>query len=248
MTGFPARTGSFPTRGLAERWAKTIEAEMIEGLHFRSAEARRRMMGEAIDRYTLEELPKKRGGEMHRAALAWWKKSIGPPKMSDVTPSLIVEQLAKLAAELFTRAKPGAKRALLKASETANEFKRSPATIDRYHAVASHVFTVARKDWHWIRHNPFEAVRKSRSSRGRTRHLSTDERNRLLTETAKDPTLQLMVVLALSTAARAGELLNLLWRDVDIDERRLIFRATKNGEPRGGMAVGGGIATHQATR
>jgi integrase len=232
MTGFPARTGSFPTRRLAERWAKTIEAEMIEGRHFRTAEARRRTMGEAIDRYTIEELPKKRGGGMHRAALAWWKKHIGSRKMSDVTPSVIVEQLSRLAAEPFTRAKPGAKRSLLKPGEIANEFKRSPATVDRYHAVGSHVFTVARKDWHWVGYNPFEAVRKSRSSRGRIRHLSTDERDRLLTETAKNPTLHLLVMLALSTAARAGELLNLLWRDVDIGEGRLIFRETKNGEPR----------------
>jgi hypothetical protein len=30
------------TRRQAERWAKTVEAEMIEGRHFRSVEARRR--------------------------------------------------------------------------------------------------------------------------------------------------------------------------------------------------------------
>ncbi len=150
MTGFPARTGSFPTRRLAERRAKTIEAEMIERRHFRSAEARRRTFGEAIDQYTLEELPKKRGSGMHRAALSWWKTNIGTRKMADVTPSVIVEQFAKLAPEPYTRAKPGAKRSSLKAGETANEFKRKPATIDRYHAVGSHVFSFARKDGHWI--------------------------------------------------------------------------------------------------
>jgi hypothetical protein len=63
---FPARTASFPTRRQAERWAKTIEADMIEGKHFRSAEARRRTVAEAIDRYVAEELPKKRAGDMHR--------------------------------------------------------------------------------------------------------------------------------------------------------------------------------------
>jgi hypothetical protein len=66
MAGFPARTASFPTRRQAERWAKTIEADMIEGKHFRSAEARRRTVAEAIDRYMAEELPKKRAGDMHR--------------------------------------------------------------------------------------------------------------------------------------------------------------------------------------
>jgi hypothetical protein len=85
MAGFPARTGSFPTRRLAERWAKTIEAEMIEGRHFRNAEARRRTFGDAIDRYTRDELPKKRGGGMHSAALRWWRIKIGARKMADVT-------------------------------------------------------------------------------------------------------------------------------------------------------------------
>jgi hypothetical protein len=55
MAGFPARTATFPTRRQAERWAKTIEAEMIEGKHFRSVEARRRTLAEAIDRYLAEE-------------------------------------------------------------------------------------------------------------------------------------------------------------------------------------------------
>jgi hypothetical protein len=58
MNGFPTPTASFPTRRLAERWAKTIEADMIEGRHFRGVEARRRTLGEAIDRYLAEELPR----------------------------------------------------------------------------------------------------------------------------------------------------------------------------------------------
>jgi integrase len=70
------------------------------------------------------------------------------------------------------------------------------------------------------------------------RYLSTDERDRLLKETTKDPTLHLLVVLALSTAARAGELLSLLWRDVDTKEGRVIFRNTKNTEPRVAWLLG----------
>jgi len=42
MAGFPARTASFPTRRLAERWAKTIESDMIEGKHSRDCLSRRR--------------------------------------------------------------------------------------------------------------------------------------------------------------------------------------------------------------
>jgi len=157
MAGFPSRSGSFPTRRLAERWAKTIEAEMIEGRHFRNADSRRRTFGEAIDRYTTDELPKKRGGGMHRVALRWWKSKLGTHKLADVTPAIIVDQLAVLAAEPFTRAKPGSKRFLFKEGQPVQQFKRSRATVNRYHAVGSHVFTVARKDWHWISHYPFDA-------------------------------------------------------------------------------------------
>jgi hypothetical protein len=69
MSGFPSRTASFPARRLAERWAKTIEAEMIEGKHFRNVEARRRTVEDAIDRYMSEVVPLKRDGSMSRANL-----------------------------------------------------------------------------------------------------------------------------------------------------------------------------------
>jgi hypothetical protein len=58
QAGFPARTASFPTRRMAERWAVTVEAEMIEGRHFRNVESRRRSLADAISRYIEEELPK----------------------------------------------------------------------------------------------------------------------------------------------------------------------------------------------
>lgn len=233
MSGFPARTASFPTRRLALRWSKTVEAEMIEGKHFRSVEARRRTLGEAIDRYLREEVPKKRNGSMSRANLPWWKTKLGTVKLADVTPAILVEHRDKLARETYTRATPGSPHSSVKEGN-ARRFKRSSGTVNRYLTALSHVFTVARKEWHWMSHNPFDGVGKLKEPRGRVRYLSEDERERLLTETAKDPTLHTLVVLALSTAARAGELLKLRWRDIDLKEQRLLFRSTttKNAESR----------------
>src|SRR5581483_8141537 len=48
----------------------------------------------------------------------------------------------------------------------------------------------------------------------------------------KDSQLHALVILALSTAARAGELLALAWRDVELKEGRILLRKTKNAEPR----------------
>src|SRR5882672_2681064 len=89
MAGFPARTASFPTRRQAERWAKTVEADMIEGRHFRNVEARRRTLADAIDRYIENELPKLRNGSTHRSDLPYWREALGHLKLSDITPAVI---------------------------------------------------------------------------------------------------------------------------------------------------------------
>lgn len=232
MSGFPTRTASFPTKRAAERWGKTIEAEMIEGRHFRSSESRRRSLANAIDRYFEEELPKKRHDNMHRTCLNWWRKKIGDLRLADITPAILVEYRNKLARETYSRAMPEARRTLLKAGEEPQKFTRSNASVNRYLACLSHVFTVARKEWHWTTFNPFDGVSKLRESKGRVRYLTEEERARLLSETVKDDTLHTLVMLALSTAARAGELLRLSWRDVDMVEGRLLFRVTKNAQPR----------------
>jgi integrase len=229
MAGFPARTKSFPTRRLADRWATKIEAQMIEGRHFRDPEARNRTLTEAIDRYMAEEAPKKRG-VMTRANLQWWRDRLGHLKLSEISPAILVEHRGKLQQEPYKRAKPESPRSIVKGD--AKQFKRSAATVNRYLQSLSHVFTIAMREWHWLEHNPMLAVSKLREGRGRVRYLREDERDRLLRETAKDPTLHLLTVLALSTAARAGELCSLRWDDVEIKEQRLLFRITKNAQPR----------------
>jgi integrase len=231
MRGFPSRTASFSSKREAERWAKTIEAEMIEGKHFRSSEARRRTLDAAIDRYMEEELPKKRDGRNHRYTLPYWKEQLGKLKLSEITPAIIVEHRGKLARGKYMRAKPDSKQSVVKDGK-AKLFDRAPGTVNKYITCLSHVFTVARKEWHWISHNPFDGVSKLRENKGRVRYLSGDERERLFVQTLRDPILHTFVVVALSTAARAGELLRLSWRDVDLHEGRLLFRVTKNAEPR----------------
>ena len=69
-------------------------------------------------------------------------------------------------------------------------------------------------------------------ARGGVRFLSDEEHTALLSETVKDPVLHTFVALALSTAARAGELWNLKWQDVNLKDGRLLLRGTKNATPR----------------
>ncbi|HTJ55375.1 MAG TPA: site-specific integrase [Nitrosospira sp.] len=75
-------------------------------------------------------------------------------------------------------------------------------------------------------------VTKPRESRGRVRFLSDDERHRLLKacKESSNPFLYPMVVLALSTGMRHGEIMGLTWDDVDLNRGRATLHETKNGE------------------
>jgi integrase len=237
IAGFPARTNSFKTERLAKRWATTIEAEMIEGRAFRNVEARRRSFADAIDRYVKEIVPAKRDARTRLIRLRWWRDKLGRLKLAEVSPAAIIEARSKLARDPFTRSKPHSKRSIVKEGEQ-RTFNRSSATLDRYHAAGSHVFSVARREWQWVQHNPFESVGRLGEARNRVRFLSEEERERLLTETAKAPQLHTLVVLALATAARAGELVNLRWSDVDLRAGRLLLRVTKNAQERTAWVTG----------
>jgi integrase len=64
--------------------------------------------------------------------------------------------------------------------------------------------------------------------------LEDDER-RCLIEACKansNPYIYPVVVLALSTGMRRGEILNLTWKDVDLEKGRIILHQTKNGDRR----------------
>lgn len=229
IQGFPPRSETFNTRRAAERWARQIEGEMAESKHTRSAEALRRTLGDAVDRYLREVAPYKRSPD--KSSLRWWKAELGHLKLAEVTPALVVQRRDKLAAGTYTKAKPASKRSTVKPGE-AKQYRRTPAAVNRYLACLSRLFNVARKQWQWCSYNPVEDVSKLPESKGRIRALTDAERKALFAETAQDETLHLFVLIALTTACRAGELQNLTWADVDLKSGRLLFRITKNAEPR----------------
>jgi integrase len=77
-------------------------------------------------------------------------------------------------------------------------------------------------------------VTKPKEGRGRCRFLSDDERQGLLDACRKStsPHLYKVVVLALSTGMRRGEVLTLRWPQVDLTRNRVTLLHTKNGDRR----------------
>lgn len=202
----------------AKKWVQDTESDMRAGRHFKTSEAKRHTLGEAIDRYIASVLPtKKKVASRQRVQLLWWKDQIGCKLLSDVTPSLLCEQRDKLLKD-----------------ETHLKKLRSNATVVRYLAALSHLFTIAIKEWGWLEESPMRKVTKPKEPRGRVRYLADDERKKLLEacKASHNPFLYPAVIISLSTGMRQGELLQLRWSNIDLEKGRIILHETKNGERR----------------
>ncbi len=201
LKGFPPQIATFARKTDAEKWAAATESAQREGRYFTTSEAQRHTLSELIERYQREVLPHKPKNERNqRLQLNWWKAQLGCFRLVDVTPAKIAEC-----------------RDRLRDARMHNGKLRSPATVVRYLAVLSHAFTVAMKEWGWVNDNPLRKVARPTEPRGRVRFLDDDERERLLAacRASESPLLYPIVVLAMSTGMRKGEILGLQWQQVD---------------------------------
>ncbi|MEK6746524.1 MAG: site-specific integrase [Pseudomonadota bacterium] len=227
IKGRPNQTATFARITDAKKWAQITEGYIKDGKHFHNTEAKKRTLNELIDKYIKNVLPLKPKAESkQKTQLEWWKKQIGSYSLCDITPALIAEQRDNL---LLT---PIVSRSLKKSKP--RDKKRSPSTVVRYMAALSHVLSTGCKEWGWIDDNPMRKVTKPKEARGRIRFLSDNERIDLLDacKQSSNACLYTVVVLALSTGMRYGEIINLKWEDVDTKNFRITLHETKNGERR----------------
>jgi integrase len=107
-----------------------------------------------------------------------------------------------------------------------------PATINREHALLKHMYTKAM-DWGCVKENPAKRVRLAKEQ-PRIRFLTKEEIRSLLAAAgeSKAPHLKPILIMALDTAMRRGEILNLRWEDVDFERRAIQVKKTKNDQPR----------------
>ncbi|MGB3478410.1 MAG: site-specific integrase [bacterium] len=107
--------------------------------------------------------------------------------------------------------------------------KVAPATVNRELSCIKHMFNKAVQ-WGYLLENPLRSVVKFKEPPGRTRYLTKKEIAKLLSYCAYH--VGPIVVTALNTGMRKGEILNLKWRDIDMKNRVIIVRNSKNNESR----------------
>lgn len=221
--GYPAVSASFTTKRDAQAWARQIENELDRGLFLSRTEAEKQTLGDILDRYRREVSPTHKGVANETICITALKR--------DAVCGYRASALSgKLLAEWRDRR--------LKAV--------SAATVNRELNLISSAINVARKEWGIHIENPVTLIRRPPSGKSRTRRLNGDELQRLLAALnvsdrqpdgtygggARNHWIAPIVSLAVETAMRQGELLKLMWQDVNLTDRTAHLPDTKNGEAR----------------
>jgi integrase len=105
----------------------------------------------------------------------------------------------------------------------------APGTIQKEATVLKHALKLA-VEWELLNSNVAQGAKLPQTPQGRTRYLSPTELKAAL-EAAPD-WMRAPLALAAFTGMRRGELLGLHWTDVDLPNRRVYLRETKNGSLR----------------
>jgi integrase len=107
-----------------------------------------------------------------------------------------------------------------------------PATVNRLLATLKHMFTKA-VEWDMVEDETLKRVRKAKlleENNKRLRYLSKEECQNLVA--CCDKHLRPIVITALNTGMRKGEILGLRWESVDLRHGFILLEQTKNGERR----------------
>ena len=161
--GHPPDSKNFPTMQEAKDWAKNEEARRRQETYFPEQAKKKHTLAELIDLYLEEILPSKpKNAKDTRRHLAWWKDQIGQYALNLISYDLIDKCRKKLAQ-----------------GTTIKGTQRNPATVNRYMAAISVVFTYGFKQRGWLKENPLLRFSKLRESRGRERIPTPEECIRL---------------------------------------------------------------------
>ena len=218
IKGHPSVSNHFERKQEAEDWAQDTERKIRQG-QFNIESFKQQ--------YTYKDLMvrlKSDGFFEHQKALKkiaaqfqYWEERLGSYALVHISSDLVSKE-----------------RQILIDSLLPNGSKRNPSTINRYVAVLSSVLGYATKKLRWMHENPCSRILKLKESSGRDRILSEEKvRDLLITcRESKQNYLFCVVLIALTTGARKGEILGLEWSCVNLEKGTAALKETKNGKPR----------------
>ncbi|MDB4598965.1 site-specific integrase [Candidatus Pseudothioglobus singularis] len=197
---------TFSNKKLAIQFAKSMDSnrEFFEAYGYENNKEIKLSL--LINNYLNYEYKGKDKVEQSRK-LRIWLKYLGDIRIKEIKSSAISHSLSTLPSYL------------------------SNASINRHKAAISGALTYALRKG-YIKTNPARIIPSLPENNERTRFLSEAERTRLFSSCRAShwDKLYLIVLLAITTGARKGELTKLGWGDIDFERRTAYVSTTKNGQ------------------
>ena len=205
---FIRRSTETGDKKLAGRVYHKVLGEIAEGKWFERLAGEDKTFREMMKKYMIEHsMPKKESSERDRSSLTHLLPFFQNYALTEVSPKLINEYKT-------ARRNDGA----------------SPCTINRELALMKHAFTLAINEWEWIKENPVKKVSMEKEPTSRDRWLNYDEEEKVLS--ASPQWLKGIIIFAIETGCRRGEILSLVWKDVDLFKKVVTIFGKKTGERR----------------
>lgn len=211
--GMKPRCKSFDTKFEAEKWARDLEAQVDR-------------FGAAPDTKILESTTL---GQL----LERYQREVSPLKRGSVQEIQRIDVLRRH--DLAYRTMVGLSQQDIASFRDERLQTVAPSTTVRELAIISHVLEVAIRDWGLpLAKNVVKLVRRPIIRNERSRRLTGNEEQRLLDacDAGKIPFLRTLLIVAIETGMRRGELLGLKWTDFSHNRRVLSLALTKNGSGR----------------
>jgi integrase len=199
---------TFRNKSLASSWATQREAELGRGLIATVDLAMRTSLHEVIEDYRARLLPKLRGHH-NKSGLQLLDREFGNARLMSIT----TKDISMFRDERLASGMSGA--------TVIKDLNLLRVLLD--HAI--------RELGIHLPSNPARVCKNPKVAPSRTRVLDADEQTRLFAAFIH-PMLPAITTLALETAMRLGELLNMRWSDINFQTRTLNIPLTKTDTPR----------------
>ncbi|WP_432239205.1 site-specific integrase [Herbaspirillum robiniae] len=233
--GYPAVSKTFPTREAAEHWIEATEADIRKDAALRAEEEARRKLGLSaqVVMPASTEIPLVSGATPFRDIMERYSVLVSPSKKSAKTE---ITRLGPLMRDKISSYAVGSLTPPIIAQWRDRRLTEVAAgTVTRDMHLMSAMINMARREWGLaLASNPFALPRKPKLPKGRTRRLRGNELERLLlaAQVAQGGFLSSIILFAIETAMRQGEIVSLDWRHIDLDKRTAHLPDTKNGDHR----------------
>lgn len=189
---------------LAEKlYAKKL-TDIIEGRHFDTAMAKRLTFEDMVSKY-LEE----HGHSRDPVTIKALSRSFGSRTLFEISTRTVAEYR----------------------HERLQVVK--PATVYQELALLRRMFNVAIREWEWLQNNPVSKLSFSVGNKNaRDRWLTLEEEQKLFDCATNPQWLKTLLVVALHTGMRRGEILDLKWQNINFSNKIILVVKSKNGEKR----------------